>query len=76
MKSFFALLIALIFALAFADSDFYNAENPTECAPPGEKELFFQKYNVTTGGPYTYSQAKHRFSGTGFGTIHPFFVIH
>jgi hypothetical protein len=49
MKSFFALLIAAIFALAFADNDFYNAENPTECAPPGEKELFFKKYNVTTG---------------------------
>jgi len=63
---FLVLLLVALVALVFADKDFYNSEDTSVCAPKGQKELFFDKYNVTTGGPYTYSQSAHHFSGTAY----------
>lgn len=66
---FIALMILALLAVVFGDNDFYNSEDHQMCAPPGPKEEFMKKYNVTTGGPYTYSQSGHHFYGEGFGML-------
>jgi len=34
--------------------------------PMGERDFVLMKLNVTTGGPYTYSQSQHHFYGTAY----------
>ena len=61
LYSFFCLLLALA-ALGRADENFSLGYQ----SPLGEKEKVLEMLNSTTGGPYTYSQSKHHFSGAGF----------
>ena len=61
----FLLLLALV-ALAKADKQW--AEGYMSAL--GDKEKVLALLNSTTGGPYTYSQSKHHFTGMGFdGTM-------
>jgi hypothetical protein len=56
-KQLFALF--LLFCAAFADNMFFmNETRPIETDPV--------KLGATTGGPYTYSQSGHHFTGTGY----------
>jgi len=61
------LRLSLVFS-CFAD---YTREEQCFLGTPlSEKDQLLNMLNLTTGGPYTYSQAGHRFSGQGFdGTM-------
>ena len=70
MNFLLVALLALISVILADDNFSYDSSNKELCPPPSEKDIFLAKYNVTTGGPYTYSQSKHHFYGTAFGWNH------
>jgi hypothetical protein len=57
------VLLAFGFYLSFADDQWLSTDQPQ---PMCDKELVLKGLNVTTGGPYTYSQSKHHFTGTAW----------
>jgi len=61
---FAALVLALSMCLLYVKAD--NMFDEKYILPEGDKERTLAKLNSTTGGPYTYSQSKHHFYGTGF----------
>jgi len=64
IKSLLALFLAFVFgAMIFAD-DMCDLNKTPE--PMGERDFVLMKLNVTTGGPYTYSQSQHHFYGTAY----------
>lgn len=59
------LILFNIFCIAFVRSDNnFDADKPAEGYGDRDKTLI--QLNVTTGGPYTYSQSKHHFYGTAY----------
>jgi len=67
----FFLLFTLLFNVALGDFNFkYTQEDKDLCPPMSEKDQLLAKLNVTTGGPYTYSQSGHHFYGVGYGLFH------
>lgn len=56
-------LLAFVIACAFADFNFEYSKTPE---PLGERDRTLVSLNLTTGGPYTYSQSGHHFYGTGY----------
>ena len=59
-----ALALLPLFLLSVLGDLNFDCNEPPQ--PKGEKELLLESLNVTTGGPYTYSQSKHHFTGTGY----------
>ena len=59
----FVLALASVFLVS---ADFNFEYDEASRAPPGDKEKVLERLNVTTGGPYTYSQSKHHFYGTAY----------
>jgi len=57
------VLAAFAFLLTAADNN-YNYDKKPE--PLGERDKTLISLNVSTGGPYTYSQSKHHFYGTAY----------
>jgi hypothetical protein len=57
----FAILLS-VFSVNYADKE----DNTNIRAPPSEKDLILAQLNVTTGGPYTYSQSAHHFYGVAW----------
>ncbi len=55
------LVSALFVGQSFGDNNFDGTFHPVD-----EKELTLRSLNLTTGGPYTYSQSKHHFYGTAY----------
>lgn len=64
------LTFAFLIGSAFGDEN-WSAKD--EAQPLSEKDELLLSLNVTTGGPYTYSQSKHHFYGNktpfGFGLL-------
>jgi len=59
------LVLFFIALLSFVRcDDMFDVKKVPESA--GERDVTLAHLNVTTGGPYTYSQSKHHFYGTGY----------
>mmetsp|Transcript_128269 Transcript_128269/g.251262 ORF Transcript_128269/g.251262 Transcript_128269/m.251262 type:complete len:177 (+) Transcript_128269:88-618(+) len=59
---FFAVVLAYMSFMCHADKNFDMSLK----TPMGDKEKVLNSLNVTTGGPYTYSQSAHHFYGTAY----------
>ena len=58
-------ILAFLLLIAACVADFQFDPNLPK-SPIGDKENILASLNLTTGGPYTYSQSGHHFSGTGY----------
>jgi hypothetical protein len=84
LEDFEMLALFFVFcAVVFAEPNFkYDLDSVAPAGTPpfifitialktlGDKEKALELLKVGTGGPYTYSQAGHRFFGTGFDGSH------
>ena len=65
-----SFVFAVLFSVVLGDFNFkYTQDDKDLCPPLSEKDQLLAKLNVTTGGPYTYSQSAHHFYGVGYGQM-------
>jgi hypothetical protein len=63
LKNILLLFLSFLCLAIHADNNF---EMDKVAEPLSERDMTLSRLNVTTGGPYTYSQSKHHFYGTAF----------
>ncbi len=62
----FGILLAFFALVLVAVKGDFNYPVDKKPEPLSQKDMTLISLNVSTGGPYTYSQSQHHFYGTGY----------